>query len=287
MKKALLFALSIFATFSLQAELTYINYGSTGWHVAANENVVVDVDNDGANDFYINGYSNELGFVPIFAKGCFSSLGDMNNIGTQKLTLHESGDILNMSMNTIAFIDGDRGSAANLVSGTLADGWVDKQDVYIGFYIFTSHKFGWMRVAVDMDNEEMIIKEMGYGDSYEPIEVGYTGLPDPIAPELIQGKFNIETEVTATNELEKDLQALKIAPNPATEKVNISLNYKGEANLSIIVVNSVGKEMYRRDKISSKELSMDIPIDNWTSGIYFIQFQSEKGIKTERLSVVH
>lgn len=299
MKKALLFtfAFIFISALSLQADIIYTNYGD-GWHVDLNENIVVDADMDGSNDFYINGYTDELGFVPIFAKGCFSSPHGTayNNLGSRELTIHQPGDMLDMSLNTMSFIDDDRGSAAALSSNGSADlatGWEDGQDRYVGFYIFGTGRFGWIRVALDINAQQLIIKEMAVEmTSHGELEVGYTGQVVIVEPPLtpvnnIRAGEVTTVETTSTEELEKDLQNVMIAPNPATNRVNVYFDYQGTENLNIVIVNSVGKEVYRTNNgLSTGEVNLDIPITDWNSGIYFIQFQSEKGVKTERLSVV-
>lgn len=293
MKKALLFAFAIFTTSTLLAEISYINYGSNGWHIGLNENVIVDIDEDGSPDFYINGHANELGFVPIFAQGCFGSesSGAYNNIGSRELKIYQAGDILDPSINTFAFIDDDRGSGYEALTGTFADGWTDGEDVYIGFFIFTSGKFGWMKVSIDATAQELIIKEAAFEDAYQAIEIGDTGQPQEQAPNLTynqskESNDGVLESTVSTNELEKNIQELTISPNPANEFVNIYLDYNGEEALNIVISNSVGQEVYRTyNNIPNGEINLEIPVTNWNSGVYFVQFQSKKGIKTERISV--
>lgn len=299
MKKVILFTFAFIFTsaLTLQAEILYTNYGD-GWHIGLNENIVVDADMDGNNDFYINGHINELGFVPIFAKGCFSSPHGTayNNLGSRELTIHQPGDMLDMSLNTMSFIDDDRGSAASISSNGSADlatGWVDGQDRYVGFYIFGIGRFGWIRVALDVNAQELIIKEMAVEmTSHGELEVGYSGqvvvVEPPLTPVNNLRAGEIPTvEVTSVQELEKNLQDIMIAPNPATERVNVAFEYRGIENLNIVIVNSVGKEVYRTaNGLSAGEVNLDIPITDWNSGIYFIQFQNQNGVITERLSVV-
>lgn len=296
MKKVLLFAIIIFTTISLQAEIHYQDFGQDGWRIGLNENVPVDVESDGIIDFYINGYADELGFVPVFAQGCFSSWSNSayNNLGSRELRIHASGDMMSSSMNTFDFIDGDRGSAFSANTNELANGWVDGQDTYIGFFIFATHQFGWIKVAVDVSTQELVLKEMAYESGYyAPIEIGFTGQPEPEIPQPQMKETkghapnNGTLETTTSNQdLEKELQELSITPNPVSEKVNIYLNYQSDENLSIVITNSVGKEMFRTTEIiSSGETSLDVSVDRWANGIYFIQFRNEKGVKTERLSV--
>jgi len=289
MKKALLLSFALFITLSLQAELNYTNYGPNGWHIGINENVVVDIDNDGANDFYVNAWDNELGFVPIFGKGCFSSPnGTATNIfGSRELTIHQPGDILDASVNTFAFIDDGRGSGYSANTNQFADGWADGEDRYVAFFIFGSGKFGWMRVAIDATNQKVIIKEMAYeSEYYGEIVVGYTGQAATIPTIDTKDTANSWEATVANEEIEKDVQELSVFPNPAIEKVNINFDYDSAEKLSITITNSVGQEVYRNNNnVVTGKVNLEISTSTWSSGIYYIQFQSERGIKTERLSV--
>ena len=290
MKKALLLSFALCVTLSLQAELNYTNYGPNGWHIGMNENVVVDIDNDGANDFYVNAWNNELGFVPIFGKGCFSSPnGTATTIfGSRELTIHQAGDILDASVNTFAFIDDDRGSGYSANTNQLADGWVSGEDRYVAFFIFGSGRFGWMRVEMDITNQKVIIKEMAYEtEYYGEIKIGYTGQTATTPTiDVKETVGNFEASPVANEEIEKDVQELSVFPNPANERVNINFDYQSTEQLSIIVINSVGQEVFRNsNNIITGKVNLEISTSTWNSGIYFIQFQSEKGIKTERLSV--
>ena len=290
MKKALLLSFALCVTLSLQAELHYTSYGPNGWHIGMNENVAVDIDNDGANDFHVNAWNNELGFVPIFGKGCFSSPdGNATTIfGSRELTIHQPGDILDASVNTFNFIDDGRGSSYSADTDQLADGWVSGEDRYVAFFIFGSGKFGWMRIEIDVPNQKLIIKEMAYeSEYYGEVEIGYTGEAATIPTIGTKEKLgNLEAPPVATEDIEKDLQELSVFPNPASEIVNINFDYQGVDQLSIVVVNSVGQEVFRNsNNVKTGKINLDISTSTWNAGIYFIKFQSKKGIKTERLSV--
>jgi len=295
MKKVILFAFALFTTLSLQAELVYNNYGTDGWRIGVDENIVVDIDFDGQNDFYVNQYSGELGFTPIFGKGCFSSMssGSYTMFGARELRIHSPGDILDQSVNTFAFIDDDRGSVYSFNSDEIAAGWENQEDRYVGFFIFSSGRFGWMKISVDIDAQELIIKEMAYETvSAAPIEIGYAGEPTTPENELPNltstdkgGDYEniIETSVTEL----KEVKGLIVAPNPANDIFAITLNNTSNENLSVVIYNNVGKEVYRtNNNILPGEFFVEVSAGDWSSGIYFIQFQGKKGIKTERLFVV-
>lgn len=289
MKKVLLFFFTICMVSNLQAELFYTHYGPNGWNIGLNENVAVDIDNDGSNDFYVNSWNNELGFVPIFGKGCFSSPGSqaINNLGSRELTIHQAGEILDISVNTFDFIDDDRGSGFSATTNQLASGWVDGEDHYIGFFIFTSSRFGWMKVSIDVNSQKLIIKEMAYeSESYGSIEIGNTGQAATIPTMDIKETSGILEAPVANEEIEKEIQELSIYPNPAVEQVNINFDYQGVDQLSITVVNNIGQEVYQNiSNLNTGAINLEISTSTWDTGIYFIRFQSEQGIKTEKLVI--
>ena len=303
MKKIILFSLAFIFTLNLHAELQYQNFGN-GWAIGLNQNTPIDIDEDGSPDFHVNGFNNELGFVPIFGIGCFFSPDyELNNIGSRTLTIHEEGDIIDaILISTTDLIDSDRGSAYSATTSELVTGWNHMQDQYVGFFIMSSANFGWMKVAVDINNKKMIIKEIVYDDTpFQSVTVGYTGqepsvsvdVPDSFQTNLSNPTSTIDRDdlpvqnaTTSINELEKNITELLVTPNPASERVNIALNYIGEENLTVVVINSVGKEVYRNsNNIVPGETNVEISVSDWSNGIYFIQLQNEKGFKTERLSV--
>ena len=270
MKKALLLSFAFCVTLSLQAELNYTNFGPNGWHIDMNENVVVDIDNDGANDFYVNAWNNELGFVPIFGKGCFSSpSGTATTVfGSRELTIHQPGDILDASVNTFAFIDDGRGSGYSANTDQLADGWIDGEDQYVAFFIFTSGRFGWMKVEMDVTNQKVIIKEMAYeSENHGAIEIGYTGEAATIPTLDSKETIGVLEAPVANEEIEKDVQELSISPNPALDKVNINFDYQGVEQLSIVVVNSVGQEVFRNtNNVITGKVNLEISTSTWNTG---------------------
>ncbi len=274
MKKSLLLFFSFLILNSLSAEIYYTDYGDS-WVVPMGANEGVDVDGNGEIDFYVNGEPGELGFVPIFAIGCFSSPSETayTSFGARELTRHNVGDLVQLnSMNVYDFIDDDRGSGYS-TNGGFADGWVDMEDVYIGFVIIVDngYKAGWMKIAIDETNETLIIKEMAYQDS-----------------QLIdEGGINVgDTGTTSVNNLSDDFGKVSIVPNPANEFFQIDFDYQGEKELFVVIQNGVGQEIYRSNStFGIGESSIYLSAADWATGIYFVRFETEDGVKVEKLNI--
>ncbi len=275
MKKALLFFFFTITVIALQAqsEIIHESFGD-GWVIPMNANEAVDIDNDGSVDFYINGFQDELGFVPIFAVGCFSSPSELayTSFSSRELQIHETGELVQLNeLNLFDYIDDDRGSAYSLTGG-LADGWVDGQDVYIGFAVIIVNtpghvRNGWLRTSVNTTTNELTIHEWAYSEVQENYDGG-----------ILVGDTG---EVTSVKSLD-NIQDISISPNPATENVQVVFDYTGNENLSVVIQNSIGQVVYRDNSGSN---ILNVATDNWTNGIYFVRFETETGIHTERLSV--
>lgn len=275
MKKTLLFVSALLILNSLNAAITYTSYGD-GWVIPMDANEPIDIDGNGTEDFYVNGIAGELGFVPIFAVGCFSSPSETayTSFGARELSRHQAGDLIQLnSTNFYDFIDDDRGSGYS-VSGGFADGWADLEDVYIGFVVIVDggdSQSGWMRIAIDETNQTLIIKEMAYEDA-QPIDTG--------------GILVGDTGTTAVNNLSQDFGKVVVAPNPANDFVQIDFDYQGKEELSIVIQNGVGQEVYRSAaNFPNGKSTINLSTQDWTTGIYFIRFETEDGVRVEKLNV--
>lgn len=275
MKKTLLLIILSLTVFALSAQITYKSFGD-GWAIPMDANLEVDVNEDGTTDFYINNYPGELGFGAIFAIGCFTSPDEFayNNINTRELTLHEEGDLIQLNGgNLYNYID-EGGGAGYSLTGGLADGWEDKEDVIIGFAVFEAGSVnnGWLRASIDVTTKELIIKEWAY-----------TALEDTDTGGILAGLAEGADGTTSVNQLE-NIEDISISPNPASDRVQLSFDYLGNENLSIIIQNSVGKEVYRNNNANGNS-TLDINTTQWANGIYFVRFETKNAIHTERLSV--
>lgn len=276
MKKVLLFSFVFLFISSLKAQIQYTDYGD-GWVIPMHANEAVDVNNDGNVDFYVNGLNGELGVIPITLIGCFSSpsYDAVNNLGSRELSILEEGEMIQIDdFSMFDYIDDDRGTLFDADLG-LADGWTDMEDEYIGFAVFIPGLSyvainGWMKVAIDVTNETFIIKEMAYG---EPSEMGAGGIKAG------------DTGQTVAVQTVDQLNELTIAPNPATDFVQLAFDYTGGQNLSVIIQNAIGKEIYRNNRATFGQTNLNIPTTDWTAGMYIIRFETQDGIRTEKLSI--
>ena len=276
MKKTLLLSLLSFAFIALnaQTQITYKSFGD-GWVIPVNSNIEVDLDEDGVIDFYINQHPDEIGFSPIFDAGCFSSPSGnaYTSFNARELTLFDEGDFIQMTpVNLFDYIDDDRGSGYSL-NGGFANGWANQDDVYLGFAIVVNSgvRNGWMKASINTSNNSLIIKEWAYTE----IEANY------------QGGITVgdKGETTSVKRLD-NINGVAISPNPANEKVQINFDYSGAENLSVIIQNNVGQEVYRNAAdIPVGSTSLNITTSDWTNGVYFIRFETTTSIRTERLSV--
>jgi len=283
MKKTLLLSFLSFTFFTLtaQTEITYKSFGD-GWVIPVNANIAVDVDENGIVDFYINQYEGELGFSPIFAVGCFSSPDEYayTSFNSRELSIHEEGDLIQLNGdNLYDYIDDDRGSSFSTTGG-LAEGWVDQKEVYLGFALIapvpngtgTGVRNGWLTASVNTATNELTIKEWAYNTE---LELNYEG-------GILAGDRG---ETSSVKKLES-IEAVSINPNPANAKVQVNFDYSGDENLSVIIQNSVGKEVYRNDTaLPFGNTSLNITTSDWANGIYFIRFETATAIRTERLSI--
>jgi len=278
-KNLLLTTFCLFATSSLVAEINYTDYGD-GWVIEMNAAQDIDIDKDGVVDFQVNAYNDELGLVPIFAKGCFtpSEPYAKTSFGSWEMHLHQVGDIIGLNQgNMFDYIDDDRTSGYSITGG-LADNWEHSKDVYIGFAVFgpgpSDVKNGWMRAAIDITNNTFILKEIAFHDAtligQGSIVVGDTGL------------------ASSVNNLDEVLTSVSINPNPANEFLQISYDFESSQSLNISVFNTMGQQIERMPiSYAGKNQRIKLFTSDWSEGLYLINFSTKEGTHTEKLLVSH
>ena len=276
MKKTLLPAFLLFMAMNLQADIVYTNYND-GMRIGLNENLAYDINEDGVVDFYLNGHTDEVGFVPIFAVGCIDSPSETayTSFDAREIRIQNFGDkVLLSSSNLYDYIDDDRGSMYSLTGG-FAEGWADQAAKYIGFALITTEGYldGWMKVAVDATTNEMIIFEVAYED-------------DPVVNSTGTG---IQVGATGSSSIATldDIAGLTMAPNPVADQLQVNFDYQGSSNLSVSVINNIGQVVYRSAAVQvvANKSNLTISTADWAVGTYFLRFDSEEGIRTERFVV--
>jgi hypothetical protein len=74
--------------------------------------------------------------------------------------------------------------------------------------------------------------------------------------------------------------AVKIYPNPANETVTVEAVAKN--NYTVIITDVLGRDVYN----GTFTRQLQIPVNNWQAGMYYVQVVSESGFKiTQKLLV--
>ncbi len=255
---------------SLYSQIVYKDYGVEGLKVEMNENLAMDLDEDGIIDFYVNKYDNELGFSPIFANGCFASPAEnaYTSFDAREIQIFEEGEsILINGGNLFDYIDDDRGSIYQ-GDGIYADNWEDGVDQYIGFALVNgTSSDGWMRIAINEQAQQLIIYELAFVEQEDPstavgIKAGQTSLS------------NID-------DLSLSLGEINMGPNPVVDFLRVDFDYQDNLVIDAVVVDVTGKEIYRTiSGLVNGNNVIEVSTDNWGAGNYFLQLSNGKGIKT-------
>ena len=276
MKKVLLFFPILLLGYTLRAEIHYTNYGSLGLSFPIGTEKGLDINEDGILDFYINALEDELNIKPINAIGCLTSPSAQayNNLGTRALQIHQLGDFIEMNTDNFeSYIEDDR-TALYTESKGLAEGWSHQEYQYIGIGMFLpgiSYAInGWAKIQVDKIAQILYIKEIAYRD---PVGFGQGG--------ITVGDKGQSTAIQIIDQLFE----LLIVPNPANEFVQLLFDYTGTQNLSIIIQNTIGQEIYRNNTTSFGQTNLNISTTDWMAGMYIIRFETQDGIRTEKLFI--
>ena len=79
--------------------------------------------------------------------------------------------------------------------------------------------------------------------------------------------------------------ALKISPNPATSFVNVPVDGLQNQQGLLKVLSVDGRVMHEEHIKDYKQKNLQLNVANWPKGMYIVDLQSEKGIRTGRFVV--
>ncbi len=82
------------------------------------------------------------------------------------------------------------------------------------------------------------------------------------------------------NEISQSFSGVSVYPNPASDKINVSVKNKTENELSVFDVN--GKMIYQNTITSSTSINTE----KWSRGIYFVKVSNSEGVSTTKI-VLH
>ena len=128
---------------------------------------------------------------------------------------------------------------------------------------------------------------------------GLLGVNDPLTDEPYSSvgfgqdlvpvvRLNLLDNTISTKNLLSDFNVLEIAPNPANNKINVSIDLVENqeiANIRIFDIN--GKLLLDRELEDLKKQVIEFDVSDYTSGTYFLHLITDDGVKTERFVVQH
>lgn len=146
----------------------------------------------------------------------------------------------------------------------------------------TSHasvSFYDMPVALQFKNatrDTTVVVNHQYSGQEFSIDIGFEADTVLIDPTLrLLSKNNTTTKETINGTVNQ----LKIYPNPAPDRVFISLNNPTDKKLSLQLFNSIGQLVYRKEiNMPGRDEMLDIPMRGLARGIYYLKLKSEKDI---------
>ncbi len=271
MTKILLITFSLFAFLAVNAQINYTNYEET-WLITMDAAEAIDLDNNGVIDFYVNNQEGKLGFYPVNFSGCMQSVSETayNNIGTREVAILEEGNLVKMTnSNMFDYIDENPTAIYDDTQG-YAEGWSNLTDQYIGFGILEGGFVynGWMKVAIYEQAKAIYIKEIAFVKNV--IDEGGIIVGD-------KGLTNVPS-------LDQVLSQVEIFPNPAVNDIQLKYNYQETDELNITIQNNAGQKINHLVGATGIN-TLNISLDDVSAGLYFVRFESQKGVHTEKLMV--
>lgn len=79
--------------------------------------------------------------------------------------------------------------------------------------------------------------------------------------------------------------SMEVFPNPVTDIVTISFDLEQNEKITLSVINNKGQEVKQMNFGEQEKGQIDLDCSSFSSGVYFINLQTEKGILTEKLII--
>ncbi|MEM1121291.1 MAG: choice-of-anchor V domain-containing protein [Bacteroidota bacterium] len=97
-------------------------------------------------------------------------------------------------------------------------------------------------------------------------------------------QFTIDMPSSIYN-LSADIDNLQVYPNPAYQQFEINLAFHEVQTGSILIMNKVGQQVWQQP-FADKTINFAIEVTDWTSGVYYMLIQTERGVRAEEIVVV-
>ena len=94
-----------------------------------------------------------------------------------------------------------------------------------------------------------------------------------------------ETHTTNIAEVHSKNNKAEIYPNPTTEKINIKLSRSISDHYRIVISNIMGKQVYDHI-LQNHEEYLAVSINNWQTGMYYVEVMDEDGYRSVQKLIV-
>ncbi|TAH25592.1 MAG: T9SS C-terminal target domain-containing protein [Cytophagales bacterium] len=100
------------------------------------------------------------------------------------------------------------------------------------------------------------------------------------------GTITLGDVVNSVNKLNSLVNKVSIAPNPAADLVNVTINAKQQDEVSISIINSLSQKVYNNNQaVVAGETKHEIATDNLPNGIYTVVISKGNLSATEKLVI--
>ncbi|MFK7806478.1 MAG: T9SS type A sorting domain-containing protein [Saprospiraceae bacterium] len=99
----------------------------------------------------------------------------------------------------------------------------------------------------------------------------------------VNGPYAVEMMVNTTD-LISSLSEFTLTPNPASDFVNINVQYQKLEETTIRVIDITGKTLYQNTQ-NGDAFTLKIPVNKFSNGTYFVEIATDDGKEVQRLVV--
>jgi Secretion system C-terminal sorting domain/SprB repeat len=111
----------------------------------------------------------------------------------------------------------------------------------------------------------------------------YCTVTDASTCSSANGPYVVQAAPSATYEIE-GLRAFELTPNPASDQLNLYVAFAKNENTDVRVLNVIGTVLYQTNQ-TGHDISLTIPLTDFSNGTYFLEIKTESGTAVEKLVV--